>query len=76
MRRGAPCASALNTNYLPDKSKFVRIYNGRPMVAPTMFVRTLCAKLGFIGVFIKLVCLCEELPHRLGRSSLSKGALN
>ena len=32
-------------------------------------------KLGFSGAFKKLVCIYEELPHRLWRSSLSKGAL-
>ena len=40
------------------------------MVAPTQFVRIACDKLGFIGVFEKLVCIYEELPHHLRRSSL------
>ena len=31
-------------------------------------------KLGFVGEFEKLVYENEELPHRLRRSSLSKGA--
>ena len=32
------------------------------MVAPTELVRTVCDKLGFIGVFIKLVYIYEETP--------------
>ena len=45
------------------------------MVAPTVLVRTLYDKLGFIREIKKLVCFYEELPHRLWRSSLSEGAL-
>ena len=50
--------------------------NGRTECSPTVFVLMSCNKLGFSGAFKKLVCIYEELPHRLQRSSLSKGALS